>query len=184
MPSASFNQREPVSGKQRPRISDGEIVIDPATQREIESGNEPLWGQFLRTWEALATAKGRYPSRTEIDPAALGAKLLPNVFLVDVVGVPGLKPPRFRYRLLGQAIIDREPTRAGTFLDQIGTTADIAAIEHHYLACLDGRIWIRDASLTWSDPRGGYLRYRVVMLPLSEDGESVTHLIGLALYEF
>jgi hypothetical protein len=183
MPSASFNKREPVPGEGRARVRDAAIFIEPATQRVIESGDEPLWGQFLRTWESLAAAKGRYPSRTEIDPAALGAKLLPTVFLVDVVHAPGPKP-RFRYRLLGQGIIERELTRSGDFVDEIGKTADIGAIEQHYIACLDGKVWIRDASLAWSDPRGGYLRYRAMMLPLSEDGESVTHLIGLALYEF
>jgi hypothetical protein len=184
MPSASFNKRESQPGKCRARVRDAEIFIDPATQRAIESGDEPLWGQFLRTWECLASTKGRYPSRAEIDPAALGAKLLPNVFLVDVVDVPDQKAPRFRYRLLGQGIIEREPTRSGDFVDRIGSTADVAAIEQHYTACLEGKVWIRDASLAWSDPRGGYLRYRAMMLPLSEDGESVTHLIGLAIYEF
>jgi len=182
MPSASFNKREPNAGVGRARV--GRIDIDPKSRREIESGAEPLWGQFLRTWESLAAAKGRYPARGEIDPAALGAKLLPNVFLVDIVDTPGLSAPRFRFRLLGQAIIDREPTRPGAFADEIGPTADIVAIEHHYIGALEGKVWIREASLAWSDPRGGYLRYRVMMLPLSEDGDSVTHLIGLALYEF
>jgi hypothetical protein len=182
MPSASFNQRDSRGSASRARI--GRIDIDPAARREIESGVEPLWGQFLRTWESLVAAKGRFPARSEIDPAALGAKLLPNIFLVDVVDTPGLTAPRFRYRLLGQGIIEREPTRAGDFVDQIGATADIVAIEDHYIACLEGKAWIRESSLAWSDPRGGYLRYRVMMLPLSEDGETVTHLIGLALYEF
>ncbi len=184
MPSVSFSHRESAAGASRARVSDGQIFLDPAARRDIDSGQEPLWGQFLRAWEALVAAKGRYPARAEIDPTALGARLLPNVFLVDVVGEPGVTTPRFRYRLLGQAIIDREPTRSGDHLDQIGTTADIAAIEEHYIACLDGKVWIRDASLTWSDPRGGYLRYRVMMLPLSEDGVTVSHLIGLALYEY
>ena len=182
MSSASFNPRDPKAAAGRARI--GRIEIDPAARREIESGAEPLWGQLLRTWECLAAAKGRYPARSEIDPAALGAKLLPNVFLVDVVEEKGRTAPRFRYRLLGQAIVEREPTRAGAFVDEIGATADIVAIENHYIGALEGKVWIRDASLAWSDPRGGYLRYRVLMLPLSDDGETVTHLIGLALYEF
>jgi hypothetical protein len=184
MPRVSFSHREPASGNPRARVSDGEISVDPAARREIEAGQEPLWGQFLRIWESLATAKGRYPGRTDVDPTVLGAKLLPNVFLVDVLPTPGLKAPRFRFRLLGQAIIEREPTRSGDFLDQIGSTADVTAISEHYLACLDGRISIRDASLAWKDPRGGYLRYRVMMLPLSDDGVTVTHLLGMALYEF
>jgi hypothetical protein len=183
MPSVSYSHREPAAGPGRARVSDGEIFLDPTTRREIEAGREPLWGQFLRTWEALVAAKGRYPARGEIDPAELGAKLLPNVFLVDVVGAP-TQALRVRYRLLGQAIVEREPTRAGDYLDQIGATADVTAIEEHYRACLDGRVWIREASLAWTDPRGGYLRYRVMMLPLSEDGVTVTHLFGMALYEF
>lgn len=184
MPGSSFNRRKPAPGRDRARVRNGEIFIDPATEAAIRSGVEPLWGQFLRTWEALAAAKGRYPSRTEIDPLALGPRLLPGVFLVDVIDAPDLATPRFRYRLLGQAIIDREPTRSGDFMDEIGATAAIAAIEQQYMACLEGKVWIREANLTWSDPRGGYLRYRVMVLPLSEDSESVTHLIGLALYEF
>jgi hypothetical protein len=184
VPSVSFSHREPASGDPRARASVGEICLDPAARREIESGHEPLWGQFLRTWESLATAIGRYPARTDIDPTALGAKLLPHVFLVDVLAKPGAKAPRFRFRLLGQSIIDREPTRSGDFLDQLGTTADVAEIEAHYVACLDGRISIREASLAWKDPRGGYLRYRVMVLPLSDDGRTVTHLLGMAIYEF
>ena len=183
MPSV-FSHREPAAGTGRARVSDGEVFIDPAARREIETRREPLWGQFLRTWESLAAAKGRYPARAEIDPTALGAKLLPNVFMVDVIAAPDRKAPRFRFRLLGQAIIDREPTRSGDYLDQIGATADVAAIAEQYLACLDGRVWIRDASLAWNDQRGGYLRYRVMMLPLSDDGVTVSHLIGMALYEF
>src|SRR5258708_2040091 len=128
MPSVSFSHREPASGNPRAHASDGEISIDPAARREIETDQEPLWGQFLRTWEWVARGKGRYPARTDIDPTALGAKLLPNVFLIDVVGTPGEKATRYRFRLLGQAIIDREPTRAGDFLDEIGATADVAAI--------------------------------------------------------
>jgi hypothetical protein len=94
--------------------------------------------------------------------------------------VPGRHPGAARRR----AAADREPTRSGAYLDEIGTSADIAAIEAHYLACLGGKVWIREASLAWTEPRGGYLRYSVLMLPLSEDGATVSHLIGLALYEF
>jgi hypothetical protein len=179
MPSAFFNPRSETA-----RAQTGEIVIDPATLDLVESNTEPRWGQFLRTWEALAAAKGRYPSRAEVDPAALGGKLLPNVFMVDVVTTPGRKHPRFRFRLLGQSILDRESTRAGDFLDALGAAAEIVKIERHYLACIDGKVSVRAASLVWSDSHKDYLRYGVLMLPLSDDGETVTHLLGLALYEF
>ena len=54
MPSAPSNQNEPASGNQHARVRTGEIAIDPATRLVIESNEEPRWGQFLRTWEALA----------------------------------------------------------------------------------------------------------------------------------
>ena len=180
MPSAFSNPRD----QQARAAQGGEIVVDPATQRLIESNAETRWGQFLRTWECLAAAKGRCPSRSEIDPAALGGRLLPNIFLVDVVAVPGRPHPRFRFRLLGQTILDRETTRPGDYLDALGASAEIAKIERHYLACMDGKISVRSASLVWSDVRKDYLKYSVLMLPLSDDGVGVTHLIGLALYEF
>jgi hypothetical protein len=180
MPSAFFNPR----GEPARAAEAGEIAIEPATLALIESNAEPRWGQFLRTWEALAAAKGRYPLRAEIDPAALGGKLLPHVFMVDVVATPGRKQPRFRFRLLGQSILDRESTRPGDYLDALGASAEIAKIERHYLACIDGKISIRPASLVWSDSRKDYLKYGVLMLPLSDDGIGVTHLLGLALYEF
>ena len=184
MPSA-FNQRDSVQGHQATRsVRNGEIAVGPETQRLIESGVEPRWGQFLRTWEALAAAKGRYPSRTEIDPSELGAKLLPNVFLVDVVTGEGAKAPRFRFRLLGQAIVDREPTRPGDYLDEIGATAELAIIAQHYRDCMAGKVSVRASSLSWRSERSGCLLYEAMMLPLTDDGETVTHLIGLALYEF
>jgi hypothetical protein len=185
MPSTPSNQREPAQGGAHARAAGtGAIDIDPSTRLLIDANTEPRWGQFLRTWECLAAAKGRYPSRSEIDPAALGAKLLPNVFLTDVVNQPGRNEPRFRYRLLGQVIVDREPTRPGDYLDALGAPGDVAAIVEHYQACIAGRIWVREASLTWHGERRGYLSYKVMMLPLSDDGETVTQLIGLALYEF
>jgi hypothetical protein len=182
MPSASLNERDPGAGAGRARI--GRIDIAPETRRLIDSSEAPQLGALLRIWESLAAEKGRYPARHEIDPALLGPKLLPNVFLVDVVPTPGRPAPRFRFRLLGQAIIEREPTRPGTFVDQLGPNADLVAIEQQYVDAFAGKVWVREASLAWIDPRGGYLRYRVMMLPLSEDGETVTHLIGLALYDF
>jgi hypothetical protein len=178
MPTSTSNQ----GGQPARAVQVGEIAVDAPTQQLLESNVQPLWGQFLRTWEALSAAKGRYPSRADIDPAALGGKLLPNVFLVDVI--PGAKQPRFRFRLLGQTILDRESTRTGDFLDALGSSAEIGKIERHYHACINGKVSVRSASLVWSDRRKDFLKYSVMMLPLSDDGETVTHMIGLALYEF
>ncbi|HVO04277.1 MAG TPA: hypothetical protein VMT54_18925 [Candidatus Cybelea sp.] len=184
MLSASSNQPDPISGDQGARALSGEgIRLDRATQQLIASAIEPRWDQFLRAWEAMAAAKGRYPSRADLDPLQLGARLLPNIFLVDIENTPKGKL-RFRFRLLGQAILDRETTRPGDYLDLLGSAVEISEIELHYRDTMAGQVSIRTASLVWNDVRKDMFRYSVMMLPLSDNGVAVTHLMGLALYDF
>ena len=183
MLSAPSSRKDAPPGDHSVRAEPGRIVIDDATRQLIESGAEPRWGKFLRAWEGLMAARGAYPARAEIDPFQLGTKLLPNVFLVDIVDGPRATT-RFRFRLLGEAIQDRETTRPGAYLDQLGSTTDIAEIERHYRATIAGNIRIRTASLVWNDARKDMFKYSVLMLPLADDGVNVTHLIGLALYDF
>jgi len=160
------------------------LAIDPHTAMFIAEGDEPRWGRFVRAWQDLAAGGGRIPTRAEIDPARIGAELLPNVFLVDVVATPNGAKRRFRFRLLGQVIQDRETTRPGDFLDALGAAADIAEIERHYSAALRGEIWIRNADLTWNSQNAEAFTYQVLVLPLADANGDIAHLIGLALYTF
>ena len=104
------------------------VSLDPASLDLIKASTEPRWRQFLHFWLALASEKGDIPARGDLDPARLGTELLPNVFLVDVVFSESDKP-RFRFRLLGEAIQERETTRVGDFLDGLVDAADRATIE-------------------------------------------------------
>jgi hypothetical protein len=160
------------------------IAIDAETRALIDDAAEPRWSKFLRYWQRLAAEKGRYPARSEIDPLEIGPDLLPNIFLADVVTKPGSAAMRFRYRLLGQAILDRETTRPGNYLDELGAAADIEAIERHYRACLKGEVSLRRASLVWNDIRKDVFTYSVLLLPLTDEAGSIAHLIGLVLYRF
>ncbi len=182
MPCPSSHERDPAAADSpTPPLPSVALTIDAATRRLIEARAEPRWGRLLAAWQAWADLKGRYPTRTEIDPAQLGTEMLPNVFLVDILPVANAKP-RYRFRLLGQAILDRETTRAGDFLDQLGASAEIAEIERHYLETIEGRISIRSTSLVWNDVRKEFLKYAVMLLPLSDGKGGVSNLIGLALY--
>jgi hypothetical protein len=160
------------------------LAIEPKTAALIAGGSEPRWGRFLRVWQDLAAEKGRLPSRTEIDPARIGTDLLPNVFLVDVVVPANADKRRFRFRLLGQAIMERETTRPGDFVDTLGMTSDIVEIERQYREAIDGQVWIRNASLVWNDRNKEVFTYQVLMLPLADARGDVAHLIGLAIYTF
>ncbi len=160
------------------------LAVDPHSAAFIAEGDEPRWGRFLKAWQDLAAEHGRVPTRSEIDPARIGADLLPNVFLVDVVRAANGGKPRFRFRLLGQTIRERETTRPGDFLDQIGTAADTAEMERQYLAAVDGEIWIRNANLIWNDAHQEVFTYQVMALPIADQAGEIAHLIGLALYSF
>jgi len=164
--------------------ADTKLRIDPKTATIIAADTEPRWGRFLRAWQSLADEKGRIPVRTEVDPARIGADLLPNVFLVDALLPANAVRRRFRFRLLGQAILDREATRPGDFLDALGAELDVAEIERHYVSALRGQVWIRDADLVWNGQSKDVFTYQVMMLPLADANGDVAHLIGLALYTF
>jgi len=185
MLTVSSDNPTPARGEIARRAARGEtLTIDPKSVALIAADIEPRWGRFLRAWQELAAEKGRIPTRSEIDPSRLGAELLPNIFLVDAVVPIHAGKRRFRFRLLGQAILDRETTRVGDYLDTLGASADIAEIERQYVAALDGEVSIRDADLVWNSQTRDVFTYQVMMLPLADANGDVTHLLGLALYTF
>jgi hypothetical protein len=185
MLSAAYRQPDSGSGRASAAADDIErlITIRPETELKLEDTREPRWSRFLETWKAMAREKGGLPSRRDIDPARIGADLLPNIFLADILrgGKPAL---RFRFRLLGQVITERETTRPGVFLDELGASADLAGIERQYRAAIDREVYLREQSLVWNDVRKDAFLYSVLILPLADDGETVSHLLGLAIYDF
>jgi hypothetical protein len=138
-------------------------------------------GNFLGYWAALAAAKGCYPARTDLDPICMDAGMLPYLFLVDVLNTENGQF-RFRYRLLGSAIVDLELARNGNYLDEIASR-DVSDIQRHYEAAIMGSISLRRSNLGWQRKPLAFQRYSVVVLPLSDDGRVPTHLFGLCLYD-
>jgi hypothetical protein len=127
-------------------------------------------------WRSLLAGRPM-PARSDIDPAALG-RLLPNIFLIDVIG----RPSRFRWRLVGTAIGAAERCEyTGKWLDEtIGHPEDpiLAGCRrteaerrptHH--AALHGGL------------DGISMRLVRVLLPLSEDGGTVNMLLGATDYQ-
>lgn len=152
------------------------IEIDEAS---LAAYPDPKFRRFLAYWRALAAGSGAYPRRSAIDPVGLGAELLPGIFLADIVNGDRI---RYRYRLLGEAIVQHEKTRSGSYLDEIAAEG-VGAIERHYEAVAAGRIFIRRSNLGWHKQPFDFQYYSVLALPLSDDGKAVTHLIGLCVYD-
>lgn len=136
---------------------------------------------FVSYWLRLADGGESYPSRSEIDPIELGAKLIPRIFMIDALG-DGISRYRFRYRLVGQEITDRGAVRGGDYLDQIAE-ADCSDIERHYVAALGGDVRVRRSSLSWRKPEYNFQAYDALVLPLADDRITPTHLIGFCIFD-
>lgn len=157
------------------------LEIDSSAGEWIAINSDRRWEVLLEYWKQLAQRMGRLPKRAEVDPLELPVELLPNIFLVDVVRAEGA-PPRFRFRLLGSAITARERVKPGQYLDDY--RSDIPDdMTRQYLDCLERRVRIRSTNLAWDHPTKEFISYRVMLLPLSNDGTEVDTLIGLAIYE-
>jgi hypothetical protein len=163
-----------------------EIAADLGQLLEIDQASfaahsDSRFNRFLSFWTRLAVARGAYPQRTSVDPIGLGPDLLPNIFLADILRDDSGRS-RYKYRLLGEAIIAHERTRRGSHLDEVAS-AETVEIERHYEAAARGQIFLRRSSLGWHDKRLDYKIYSVVALPLADDGKTSTHLLGLCLYD-
>jgi hypothetical protein len=159
-----------------------QVEVDKAASDWIANNPDRRWQQLLDYWRLLVDTAGRLPRRREIDPVALPPDLLRNIFLIDVVRASDGTLPRFRFRLLGSAIVDRESTKVGQFVDQLGAVADTAEMLAHYRDCLAGKVRVRNTTLLWDDARKEHVRYRVLLLPLGDD-DAIDTVLGLAIYE-
>lgn len=165
--------------------SAGFLVVDPETAAFVAAG-DPRWQMFLGYWQGLAARLGRIPARRDIDPAEMGAALLGNIFLMDILAPAAgadCDRNRYRFRLLGGEITAREVVRPGMYLDELGTPETILDLERHYLEAIAGRIRMRETTLSWESRHKDHIHYRAMILPLAGAGGAVDHLIGCAIYE-
>ena len=114
------------------------------------------------------------PDRADIDPVDIGAGLLPNVGLVDVIDGGA----RFRNRLVGTAIVERWGFEiTGRFLDEIMPEGDYREFIHElYRDVCRHRAPVYSASLFRWDV-GTYMVTRRLYLPLTRGGEDVTMIL-------
>ncbi len=163
------------------KLAAGHIELAPGLRQFLATHSDRRWQKFFYYWLSLATRLNRLPSRQDIDPVQMAPALIPNLFLTEVL-YEGDRTPRFRFRLLGQEIVERESTRPGQYLHELGGGYDQSKLEPQYLDCLDRRIWLRRGSLRWEIPARAYIAYDVLLLPLARDGHTVDAMIGLTLY--
>ncbi|MDY0884851.1 PAS domain-containing protein [Dongia soli] len=163
-------------------LSSARISLEPGLRGFLAEATERRWQLFFDYWHDLATSVGRLPGRREVDPVQMPRKLLPNIFLTDVLHEADGRP-RFRFRLLGQEIVDYEYTRPGQYLDELVLCPEQHALfEAQYLDCLNLHLRLRAGTLRWRSDVKSVIAYDVLLLPLACDGREVNAMIGLAIY--
>lgn len=162
-------------------LSSGRISLEPGLRDFLAQAQERRWQLFFDYWHDLVTSLGRLPGRRDVDPVQMPRKLLPNIFLTDVL-YEG-RQPRFRFRLLGQDIVDYEYTRPGQYLHELVLCPDDHALfEAQYLDCLNLHLRLRTSTLRWHSDVKSVIVYDVLLLPLACDGREVNAMIGLVIY--
>jgi hypothetical protein len=140
------------------------VDLDPATDRY------PDLSHVLAYWERKRADRFA-PSRADIDPADL-IEVLPRIMLADVIQ----EPLDFRYRLSGTAIREvhgQEPT--GLRPSDLNPPAYGALIHEHYCLAVQRRQpLLHLITLDTADRSRSYAR---LLVPLSEDGSTVTMLM-------
>lgn len=130
----------------------------------------------LAYWCSLRGSR-RMPSRGDVDPADMRS-LLPYVYLLDVEGAS-----RFRYRLIGQNIIENlhdNATGRAVDRDLFGEGADEIVAMYDFVRESGRPVLNRGRAFCVDD---FWRRYASLILPLSEDGIHVNKILGVMEFE-
>ncbi|MEQ9609602.1 MAG: PAS domain-containing protein [Kiloniellaceae bacterium] len=155
------------------------LRTDARAWLEADAPISPLGREFLAYWHGkcpLPEAGGGFPARADIAPEEI-LKLLPYIFMLDVVDEGGTQD--FRFRLVGTAIVEIEGEHTGRLLSEMFPDREAYRVlwqQYHDAAA--GKVWVRHETLRWQGR--DHLHYEVILAPLQDDAGGVTMLIGIA----
>ena len=138
----------------------------------------PKVKQLLGYWHSVHPGAG-LPGRQHIDPTRF-PNLLPNIRLIDVVGLPR----RFRIRLTGDRIREHfGDYHVGQFLDDAFErfAERPSGIAFNKAAETRQPEWTQ--GVCELNPDKDFVAYERVVLPLAGDGKTVDALLVLALFD-
>jgi hypothetical protein len=128
-------------------------------------------------WRRIAPGPGMLPGRRHMDPLDI-PKLLPYVWLVDVVGTPR----RFRARLMGTALQrSGTPLRPGVYVDDpiAPELKEKVLSDFRFAAETRQPVWFRGAA---NAPHVSEIyELERIFLPLAADGTNVDMLLNLSV---
>jgi PAS domain len=128
-------------------------------------------------WRRIAPGPGLLPGRRHLDPVDI-PKLLPNVWLIDVVGMPR----RFRARLIGTTLQRSGLTlKPGAYVEDPirPELREKVLSEFRFVAESGQPLWFRGAPKAPHDTE--IFELERIYLPLAADGATVDMLLNLSV---
>ena len=131
--------------------------------------------QAIDYWKSIAV-NNALPKRSAIDPMA-NPQLLPMTFIVEIEDNDG-----FRFQLAGSLVEEkyqRGTLKGKTPQDLLGEEAAIKLLTPYKRVRDDAVMFYREAALEWVNVARPYTHYRVLLMPLSDDGVNVNMIYGV-----
>jgi hypothetical protein len=151
-------------------------MTQPAARFE-DSLPWPDLRQLHAYWRAKCR-NGRLPSREDIEPGRLH-KLLPRIFLVDVMRTAGSPRLGFRFRLAGSEHFEINQTElTGLTFEEAFLPDRIEAIRSVYMEVVTTRKPLLTARTSPAVADRQHILYDRLLLPLASDGETVDMILG------
>ncbi|HXP13483.1 MAG TPA: PAS domain-containing protein [Stellaceae bacterium] len=137
---------------------------------------DAILGPAYEYWRSKCGARAM-PRRRDIDPTEI-SHLLPNIQISELIGA------RIRYRLAGTAIIEAYGSELkGKYFDEVFSGERLRFIENNYrMMCKESRpIIVRNR---YHSKRDAPLICTRLIMPLSDDGETVTQCLTAMSFQF
>jgi hypothetical protein len=141
--------------------------------------DDPLLGIALSYWIDKRDDR-LMPSRRDIDPVELPAKVLPNLQIIEVIGGGA----RFRYRLIGTALVEAYGMDfSGRIADELFPDDRLNFVQGIYRTVCTTKVPLFSRN-KYHTPKDIDLFSSRIYMPLSDDGANVHHILGVMRFEY
>ncbi len=121
---------------------------------------------------------GRLPGRDTIKPGAVH-KLLPRIFMLDVIRTPGSQRLGFRFRLAGSEHFEiNQIELTGLTIEQAFAPKKLEAMRSAYTEVVTSRKPLLTLRTSPAVEDRHHIFYDRLLLPLASDGETVDMILG------
>ena len=135
--------------------------------------DDPDLVQFYDYWASLRRGR-KMPSRKDIDPLQMPSGYLPNLMLIEVLN----NPRRYRYRLVGTTVVNASgEDRTGQYFNEFDFFKIHPVVMQQYDDAVDMARPLYSLEPFTNLRNGSNYEVDRLLLPLSDDGESVDMLL-------